>query len=100
MSLKRHLMETRRIAVLRLLLEVTNRTLPNSVIHRALADLGHEVERDVVNADLSFLESVDLVAVEILDRDKDVRSVRLTPNGARAGRGEIRVTGVALPYQD
>ena len=97
MSYRNHLNETRRLAILRCLLEVTNRTLPDGVIQRALADLAHRVERDVVHADLEYLRSLDLVTVEKLQ--KGVQEVKLTSQGARVGRGEIQVTGVALPTQ-
>ncbi|WP_119167100.1 VpaChn25_0724 family phage protein [Algihabitans albus] len=97
MSWREHLNATRRLSILRCLLEVTNRTLPDAVINRALEDLGHRVERDVVRADLEQLRALDLVTIEELA--KGVLEVRVTPQGARVGRGEIQVTGVALPSQ-
>lgn len=95
MSWREHMTATRRLAILRCLLEVPNRTLPDGVIQRALADLAHVVERDIVHADFEHLRSLDLVTVEELK--KGVREAKLTSQGARVGRGEIQVAGVALP---
>jgi DNA-binding transcriptional ArsR family regulator len=89
------LAEDRRLIILRALAEDHDYALNDSVLKRALASLGHEVSRDVLRGDLTWLADQRLITVRKLD-DGVIWVARATEDGVDVAGGRPH-PGVARP---
>jgi DNA-binding transcriptional ArsR family regulator len=89
------LAEDRRLIILRALAEDHDYSLNDTVLKRALASLGHEVSRDVLRGDLTWLADQRLITVRKLD-DGVIWVARATEDGVDVARGRPH-PGVARP---
>ncbi|GEO82284.1 VpaChn25_0724 family phage protein [Pararhodospirillum oryzae] len=96
MTLADRLREDRRLCIVRLTAEDADYRLNTSVLASALADLGHGVARDVVEADVAWLAEQGLVTAESLGGGK-VTVVALTGRGLDVAQGRAVVPGVKRP---
>lgn len=94
-SLASTLAEDRRAIILRVLHDQGDFALNDGVLQEALDRLGgHRVARDVVRADLAWLEELALLAVEKVG---PVWCATLTHRGADVATGRAVVPGVKRP---
>ena len=89
------LAEDRRRVILQLLADDDDYSLNDTVLKQALASLGHNTPRDLVHADLTWLETHGLVRVQKLG-DGDVWVAKLTEAGQDVAGGQPH-PGVARP---
>jgi DNA-binding transcriptional ArsR family regulator len=89
------LAEDRRLIILRALSEDHDYALNDFILKRALASLGHEVSRDVLRGDLTWLADQRLITVRKLD-DGVIWVARATEDGVDVARGRPH-PGVARP---
>lgn len=89
------LAEDRRIAILQLLVEV-NGSANESVLYRALEDLGHrQVTQENLRADLRFLETAGAIRLEwFMER---IAVAHLLTRGREIREGKIVVDGIKRP---
>lgn len=94
MSLAQLLTEDIRLVILRFLAEDAGFDLNESIIHSALATLGHNVSRDRVRVELAWLAEQGLLTI------KDVVGVQvatLNGRGLDVAEGRAIVPGVKRP---
>lgn len=89
------LAEDRRLIILRALAEDHDYSLNDFVLKRALASLGHEVSRDMLRGDLTWLKDQRLITLRELD-DGAIWVARATEDGIDIARGRPH-PGVARP---
>lgn len=91
----RLLAEDRRLVVLRTLAEDHDYSVNDFVLKRALASLGHDVSRDMLRADLTWLKDQRLIRVRLLD-DGAIWVATATEDGVDVAGGRPH-PGVARP---
>lgn len=94
MSLKQLLQEDRRLVILRILNESAGYTANDSILDTALDAYGHKVSRDVVKAELDWLQEMGLLQL------KDVAGTKvaeITQRGIDVAEGQAVVSGVKRP---
>lgn len=90
MSFNNLLAEDRRLVILRSLEEIAGNTANDSVLRTALEHVGHQVGRDIVRADLTWLEEHSLVSIEKMTMPSGVLwRVQLTEAGEDVARGRF-----------
>lgn len=89
------LAEDRRLVILRTLAEDHDYSVNDFVLKRALAQLGHDVSRDMLRADLKWLEDQRLVTLRRLD-DGAIWVATATEDGVDVSGGRPH-PGVARP---
>lgn len=91
MSLADLLTEDRRLVILRSLDEAPAKVLNEAVLQAMLSALGHVVGRDVVRADLSWLETHALLRLEhlALGGERKLWRAELRAEGEDVARGRI-----------
>jgi len=94
-SLARILAEDRRLVILRTLAEDHDYSVNDFVLKRALASLGHDVSRDMLRGDLTWLKDQGLLRVKVLD-DGTIWVATATEDGVDIARGRPH-PGVARP---
>ncbi len=88
--------EDRKLAELRFLAESNDYSLNAGVMQTALSEVGHNVSREVILADFSFLEELDLVKTKHT-LDGKVHVATLTGRGDDVAHGRTVVPGVKKP---
>lgn len=88
--------EDRRLAELRFLAECDDYSLNAGVMQTALSEVGHNVSRDVVLADFSFLADLGLIHHK-KTLDGKVSVATLTGRGEDVAKGRAMVPGVKKP---
>ncbi len=86
--------EDRRLALLRVLAELPDYRAGDSVLCKALYQLGHTASRAQVLGDIQFLSELDLLDIESVAA---VTVATLTQRGQDAAKGRATVPGVARP---
>jgi len=94
MSFKKHLQEDRRLVILRLLNEANGHDLNSSILHAALNDFGHQPSRDLLHADIAWLEEQGLITSRSIT---SVVVVKLTKRGVDVALGRATVPGIKRP---
>ncbi len=95
MSYKTVVTEDRRLAILRFLQEEGDYAMNDSVMQKALRQIGHGTSRDVVRSDFSWLAELGLIALErVMD---DLFVANISPRGIEVATGMARVSGVSRP---
>ncbi len=89
------LAEDRRLVILRALAEDHDYSLNDFVLKRALASLGHDVSRDMLRGDLTWLKDQRLLRVREMD-DGAIWVAIATEDGVDVARGRPH-PGVARP---
>jgi hypothetical protein len=89
------LAEDRRLVILRTLEQDSDYSVNDFVLKRALAQLGHDVSRDVLRADLGWLKDQMLVRIRMMD-DGAIWVATATEDGIDVARGR-KHPGVARP---
>lgn len=89
------LAEDRRLTILRTLAEDHDYSVNDFVLKRALAQLGHDVSRDVLRGDLAWLQDQRLLRVKQMD-DGAIWVAIATEDGVDVARGRPH-PGVARP---
>lgn len=94
------LAEDRRLIILRALAEDHDYSLNDFILKRALASLGHEVSRDMLRGDLTWLKDQRLITLRELflhhPDDGGIWVARATEDGIDVARGRPH-PGVARP---
>ena len=86
--------EARRLAILELLKADSDYSINDALLQDLLGQVGHGVSLAVVRADLAWLESVNLLAVNDLG---GCSVAVLRSDGLDVARGLAKVPGVARP---
>lgn len=96
MSFSEHLAKDRRLAILKLLVEVQG-SANESVLRTGLEDLGHvaDLTRERVREDLQFLS--DRALVKLTWFSDKIAVAHITERGVEVAQGRIRVDGVKPP---
>lgn len=94
MALKEMLQKDRRLVVLRILSESAGYTANDSIIDTSLDLYGHKVSRDVVKAELAWLEEQGLIALEELS---GTLVATITQRGLDVANGQATNPGVKKP---
>lgn len=89
------LTEDQRLVILRILLELPSYKANSSTIRNMLAVYGHDISRDKVKTELSWLAEQGLVKTEILTNSLLVTT--LTSRGEDVATGRATVAGVNRP---
>lgn len=90
------LAEDRRLVILRLLAESAPTPLNESVLRKSINAIGNPATRDLVRADIAFLEQHRLVRSEVLHpQSGDLILVHLLTDGEEVASGLRRHPGVA-----
>ena len=89
------LAEDRRLIILKSLAEDHDYALNDFVLKRALASLGHEVSRDMLRGDLTWLKDQRLITLREMN-DGAIWVARATEDGIDVARGRPH-PGVARP---
>jgi hypothetical protein len=98
MNLADILRADRRLVILRILAEVPEYELNDSVIATGLGSIGHSVSRDVVATELVWLEEQSLVTIDRAEAaSKTLLIAKLTARGHDVQAGRATVPGVARP---
>lgn len=87
--------EDRRLVLLRILAEAPEYRSNDSVLRKALHQLGHDPSRGQVVTDLHWLQEMELVSLD--DSFRPVTVATLTERGLDVGQGRAQVPGVARP---
>lgn len=87
--------EDRRLAILRFLSEEADFAVNDSVMQKALKQIGHGVAREVVQADYAFLSDLGLISIEIVMNKIHVAT--LTNAGLDVANGVKVVPGISRP---
>lgn len=95
MSYQQHIIEDRRLVILRLLAEDPGYSHNDRVLQTGLGHLGHNVSGDVVRSDLAWLAEQGLVQVEPVRADLHVAT--LTTRGDDVAAGRAMAPGVKRP---
>lgn len=88
--------QDRRLAILRFLSEENDYALNDSVLQKALAQFAHNVSKEVILSDFSFLEELGLIEQETVIANK-VYVAKITSRGLDVAKGRSIVAGVARP---
>lgn len=88
--------EDRRLAILRFLSEDNDYAINDSVMQKALEQLGHSVSRDVLRADFASLQELGLLSVDYV-LDGKVHLAKITGRGLDVAAGRSVVPGVSRP---
>lgn len=88
--------KNRRLAILRFLAEDADYSHNTSVLQSALAQIGHGVPRDVVEADAAWLDEQELATIDRVD-GLPVTVLRITARGLDVARGLAVHPGVDRP---
>ncbi|MBS4773417.1 MAG: ArsR family transcriptional regulator [Proteobacteria bacterium] len=88
--------EDRRLAELRFLAEDNDYSLNDSVMQTALGLIGHNISRDVILADFSFLADLGLIRIEKV-LNGQVTVAHLTGRGEDVAKGRTTVPGIKKP---
>jgi hypothetical protein len=94
-TLRERLMESYRLCILRLLLTAGSYRLNDGILTSATRDMGHDEPRDVLRAELAWLERHQLVTVE--NPAPGLQVATLTGNGQEVAEGVITYPGVKRP---
>lgn len=95
MSFATLLAEDRRLVILRSLSEMPGYQLNEDVLQKGLIHFGHNVSRDLVRADVGYLEEHRLVRVQkLVPQSGELWLVTLTSDGEDVAQGRQH-TGVA-----
>lgn len=89
------LAEDRRLIILRALAEDHDYALNDFILKRALASLGHQVSRDMLRGDLSWLKDARLITLREMDNGA-IWVARATEDGIDVAGGRPH-PGVARP---
>lgn len=95
MSYQQLLTEDQRLVILRILSELPSYKSNSSVLHNLLGGYGHDISRDKVRTELSWLSEQGLVKIEA--RTENVIIVVLTERGQDVAAGRSVVSGVNKP---
>lgn len=90
------IVKNRRLAILRFLAEDADYSHNTSVLQAALAQIGHGVSRDVVEADAAWLDEQGLALIEHVE-GLPVTVLRITSRGLDVARGLATHPGVDRP---
>lgn len=90
------IIKNRRLAILRFLAEDADYSHNTSVLQSALAQIGHGVSRDVVEADAAWLEEQGLAMIDRIE-GLPVTVLRITSRGLDVARGLATHPGVDRP---
>lgn len=93
-SFARLLAEDRRLVLLRILDRAPGSEANHYILRDALDSMGHNVSRDVVRTDLSWLQEQGLITLEEL---QGMTVASLTGRGQDAALGRAVVPGVKKP---
>ena len=88
--------KNRRLAILRFLAEDADYSHNTSVLQSALAQIGHGVSRDVVEADAAWLDEQELATIDRVE-GLPVTVLRITGRGLDVARGFAVHPGVDRP---
>ena len=88
--------KNRRLAILRFLAEGADYSHNTSVLQSALAQIGHGVSRDVVEADAAWLDEQELATIDRVE-GLPVTVLRITGRGLDVARGFAVHPGVDRP---
>ena len=88
--------KNRRLAILRFLAEDAVYSHNTSVLQSALAQIGHGVSRDVVEADAAWLDEQELATIDRVE-GLPVTVLRITGRGLDVARGFAVHPGVDRP---
>ncbi|WNJ96551.1 ArsR family transcriptional regulator [Vibrio ruber] len=94
MSLKQLLQQDRRLVILRVLNESAGYTANESILDSALDAYGHKVSRDVVLAELAWLDEQGLLTLEEVAK---TQVARVTQRGIDVAEGQAQHPGVKRP---
>ncbi len=89
--------EDRRLTILRTLALDDDRRVNEFVLKRAVEQLGHDVNRDMLRADLAWLRAQLLITVRE-EGDGTVWIATATEEGVKVARGKVH-PGVAYPVE-
>ena len=95
MSFAALLAEDRRLVILRALKEDHDYSVNDYVLKRALASLGHDVSRDMLRGDLTWLKDQQLIRLREMD-DGAIWIATVTEDGVDVAGGRPH-PGVARP---
>lgn len=95
MNFAEHVAEDRRLVILRILDGAPGYSANDSVLQSALDQFAHVVSRDVVLADIAWLEEAGLITAETVGAR--TRVAKLTPRGHDVATGRARHPGVKRP---
>jgi hypothetical protein len=90
-----HVLQDRRLVVLRLLTTQEGYTTNDSVLQVGLERMGHIVSRDRVQSDLAWLAEQDLIELEVVH--EKVHVARVTQRGIDVSQGRTTHPGVKRP---
>ena len=88
--------KNRRLAILRFLAEDADYSHNTSVLQSALAQIGHGVSRDVVEADAAWLDEQELATIDRVE-GLPVTVLHITGRGLDVARGFAVHPGVDRP---
>ena len=94
MALKQLLQEDRRLVILRVLNESAGYTANDSILDSSLDTIGHKVSRDVVRAELNWLDEQGLIELEEVF---STQVATLTQRGIDVAEGQAKHPGVKRP---
>jgi len=95
MSLQKVITEDRRLCILRLLCEQKDYSLNLNLMQKALYQIGHGAGYDVVQADVAWLNDIDLLTME--DIGRGITVAKLTRRGNDVATGRLTVPGIERP---
>lgn len=95
MSYQRHVIEDRRLVILRLLAEDPGGSHNDAVLQDALGYWGHRVSRDVIRSEIAWLAEQGLVDRELVGDRYHVAMI--TSRGVDVASGLATVPGVKRP---
>lgn len=91
---QRPVVDNRRLAILRILAQAPAYAAPASVIQDFLNDMGINASRDMVQADLAWLDEQNLVNLQI---DQGVYGAFAYSRGIEAAEGKVSIPGITKP---
>lgn len=94
MAMKEILQQDRRLVILRVLSESAGYTANESILDESLDRLGHKVSRDVVVAEMHWLDEQGLLELEEVFSTK---VAKLTQRGIDVAEGQATHPGVKRP---
>lgn len=94
MSYTKLLQEDRRLTLLRLLVASPGHEANHYVLQAGLDQMGHNISRDLVKSELSWLEEQGLIVLEALN---ELLVATLTGRGEDVSSGRSVVPGVKKP---
>lgn len=94
MSMQQVLQQDRRLVILRILNESAGYTANESILDSSLDAIGHRVSRDVVKAELSWLEEQGLLSLQTVI---NTQVATITQRGIDVAEGQAKHPGVKRP---